>query len=385
MAMSIEDRTEIQALARSVAEDRIAPFAAHVDEMSRFPSESYHALVQAQLHAVVIPEQYGGVGADALTGAIVAEEIARVCATTQQVSGANELFAWPLLLGGSEEQRHRWLSPIAAGRALGAFALSEPEAGSDIVSMTTQATRTGDGWRLSGTKRWITNGGVADAYLVFAVTAPGSGSKGISAFVVDSGDAGVSFGAAERKMGLKGSPTTEMYLDEVTIPLDRLVGEPGQGLRFALATLDRTRTTVAAQAVGIAQGALDVAVEHVCTRRQFGQRLAEFQGVQFMLADMAVAVRAARLLTHAAAQEIEAETPTMGTSGAAAKLFASDTAMKVTTDAVQLLGGSGYVKDFPVERMMRDAKVTQIYEGTNQIQRIVIARGLLNGTPTPHG
>jgi len=382
MTMSIDDRTQIRDLARSVAEDRIAPFAAQVDEMSRFPSEGYRALVQAQLHAVVIPEQYGGVGTDALTGAIIAEEIARVCATTQQVAGANELFAWPLLLGGTEQQRDRWLSPITAGRALAAFALSEPEAGSDIASMTTRATRTGDGWRLSGTKRWITNGGIADTYLVFAVTAPGSGGKGISAFVVESGDAGISFGAGERKMGLKGSPTTEVYLDDVTIPPDRLVGEPGQGLRLALATLDRTRTTVAAQAVGIAQGALDVAVEYVRTRQQFGQPLAQFQGVQFMLADMAVAVRAARLLTHAAAEEIEAEAPTMGVSGAAAKLFASDTAMKVTTDAVQLLGGSGYVKDFPVERMMRDAKVTQIYEGTNQIQRIVIARGILEATST---
>jgi len=233
----------------------------------------------------------------------------------------------------------------------------------------------------AGTKRWITNGGVADSYLLFAVTDPDAGNRGISAFVVEAGDAGLSFGAPERKMGLKGSPTTEIYLDDVTIPADRLVGQPGQGLRLALGTLDRTRTAVAAQAVGIAQGALDVAVAHVGQRRQFGRPLAEFQGVQFMLADMAVAVRAARLLTHAAAEEIEAGTPTMGAAGAAAKLFASDTAMKVTTDAVQLLGGSGYVRDFPAERMMRDAKITQIYEGTNQIQRIVIARHLLVGPP----
>jgi alkylation response protein AidB-like acyl-CoA dehydrogenase len=333
--------------------------------------------VESQLHAVVIPEAYGGVGADALAGAVVAEEIARVCATTQQVSGANELFAWPLLLAGSEEQKQRWLTPIAAGQALGAFALSEPEAGSDIASMTTRAVATENGWRLRGTKRWITNGGVADCYLLFAVTDPGAGSRSISAFVLEKDDPGLSFGAPERKMGLKGSPTTEVYLDEVPLPADRLLGRPGDGLRIALGTLDRTRTTVAAQAVGIAQGALDVAVGYVSRRRQFGHALAEFQGVQFMLADMAVAVRAARLLTHAAAAEIEAAADTMGAAGAAAKLFASDTAMKVTTDAVQLLGGSGYVKDFPVERMMRDAKVTQIYEGTNQIQRMVIARQLL--------
>jgi alkylation response protein AidB-like acyl-CoA dehydrogenase len=374
---STEDLEEIRELARSVADGRIAPFAAEVDEAARFPAEGYRALVESQLHAVVIPEAYGGVGADALAGAVVAEEIARVCATTQQVSGANELFAWPLLLAGSEEQKQRWLTPIAAGQALGAFALSEPEAGSDIASMTTRAVATENGWRLRGTKRWITNGGVADCYLLFAVTDPGAGSRSISAFVLEKDDPGLSFGAPERKMGLKGSPTTEVYLDEVPLPADRLLGRPGDGLRIALGTLDRTRTTVAAQAVGIAQGALDVAVGYVSQRRQFGHALAEFQGVQFMLADMAVAVRAARLLTHAAAAEIEAAADTMGAAGAAAKLFASDTAMKVTTDAVQLLGGSGYVKDFPVERMMRDAKVTQIYEGTNQIQRMVIARQLL--------
>jgi len=374
-----EDLDEIRELARSVATDRIAPYAAEVDDAARFPTEGYQALVDSQLHAVVIPEAYGGVGADALTGAVVAEEIARCCATTQQVSGANELFAWPLLLAGAEEQKQRWLPPIAAGDALGAFALSEPEAGSDVAAMTTRATATEDGWRLRGTKRWITNGGVADCYVLFAVTDPDAGTRGMSAFVLEKTDAGLAFGAPEKKMGLKGSPTTELYLDDVPLPADRLIGRPGDGLKIALGTLDRTRTAVAAQAVGIAQGALDVAVDYVSERRQFGRLLAEFQGLQFMLADMAVAVRAARLLTHAAAEEIEAASTTMGTAGAAAKLFASDTAMKVTTDAVQLLGGSGYVKDFPVERMMRDAKITQIYEGTNQIQRIVIARGLLAG------
>jgi alkylation response protein AidB-like acyl-CoA dehydrogenase len=372
-----EERAMIRELARSVAEHRIGPCAADVDESARFPTEGYRALVEAQLHAVVIPEAYGGVGSDALTGAVIAEEIARVCATTQQVSGANELFAWPLLLAGTHAQRERWLPPIAAGSALGAFALSEPEAGSDVASLTTRAIVTADGWCLRGTKRWITNGGVADSYILFAVTDPAAGSQGISAFIVEAGDAGLSFGAKERKMGLRGSPTTEVFLDDVVVPTDRLVGRPGDGLRIALATLDRTRTTVAAQAVGIAQGALDAAVTYVSQRRQFGRFLAEFQGLQFMIADMAVAVRAARLLTHAAAAEIEAQADTMGVAGAAAKLFASDAAMKVTTDAVQLLGGSGYVRDFPVERMMRDAKVTQIYEGTNQIQRIVIARSLL--------
>jgi alkylation response protein AidB-like acyl-CoA dehydrogenase len=367
-----EDRAQIRDLARSVAADRIAPHSAEVDESARFPVEGYRALVAAQLHAVVIPEAYGGVGADALTGVLVAEEIARVCATTQQVSGANELFSWPLLLAGTQEQRERWLVPIAAGEALGAFALSEPEAGSDVAALTMRAVETTAGWRLRGVKRWITNGGVADSYLLFAATEPAAGARGISAFVLHKSDAGLSFGAPERKMGLRGSPTTELLLDDVLLAADRLVGSPGDGLKIALATLDRTRTVVAAQAVGIAQGALDAAVEYAVGRRQFGKALTEFQ---------AVAVRAARLLTQAAAAEIDAGAPTMGVAGAAAKLFASDTAMKVTTDAVQILGGAGYVRDFPVERMMRDAKVTQIYEGTNQIQRIVIARDLVSRRP----
>ena len=377
--MTPADLEEIRQLARSVATARIEPYAAEVDDQARFPAEGYRVLAEAQLHAMVITEAYGGVGATALAGAVVAEEISRVCATTQQVAGSNDLFAWPLLLAGTEEQRARWLPPIAAGATMGAFALSEPDAGSDIASMTTRAAATGDGWRLRGTKRWITNGGVAGSYLLFAVTDPGAGSRGISAFVVAADDRGLSFGPPERKMGLKGSPTTELYLDDVEIPADRLVGEPGQGLRIALGTLDRTRTGVAAQAVGLAQGALDVALAYVAERKQFGRALAEFQGVQFMLADMAVAIRAARLLTHAAAEEIEAGSPDMGAAGAAAKLYASDTAMKVTTDAVQLLGAAGYVKDFPVERMMRDAKITQIYEGTNQIQRVVMSRALLKG------
>ncbi|GMA18125.1 acyl-CoA dehydrogenase family protein [Arsenicicoccus piscis] len=244
--------------------------------------------------------------------------------------------------------------------------------------MTTRAREVADGWELKGTKRWITNAGVAGVYVLFAVTDPDAGSRGISAFVVEPGD-GLTFGAPERKMGLRGSPTCEVMLDRVVIPRDRIVGEPGQGLSLALGTLDRTRAVVAGQAVGLAQGALDVATVYLKERRQFGKRLADLQGLQFMLADMAVRVRAARLLAYAAAEEAEEGTTTMSLAGAAAKCFASDTAMSVTTDAVQLLGGAGYVRDYPVERMMRDAKITQIYEGTNQIQRIVIARALLAG------
>jgi alkylation response protein AidB-like acyl-CoA dehydrogenase len=372
------DHEELRALVRTIAERKIAPGAAGADDSGEFPHESYRALVASDLHAVVIPEQYGGPGGDHLASAVVAEEVARACATTQQVSGGNELFAWPLLLAGSPEMQARYLPRIASGEALGAFALSEPDAGSDVAAMTTRAVPDSEGgWRLRGTKRWITNAGQADLYVLFAVTDPDAGARGISAFVLEAGDGGLSFGALERKMGMRGSPTREVYLDGVHLPSDRMIGAPGAGMRIALATLDRTRPVVAAQAVGIAQGALDAAVAYVTERRQFGRSVAEFQGVQFMLADMAMKVRAARLLTYSAAAEAGRDGADMTASGAAAKCFASDAAMSVTTDAVQLLGGAGYVKDFPIERMMRDAKVTQIYEGTNQIQRVVIARDLL--------
>jgi alkylation response protein AidB-like acyl-CoA dehydrogenase len=268
------------------------------------------------------------------------------------------LFAWPLLLGGTAELKQRYLPRIASGSALGAFALSEPEAGSDVAAMTTRARRVPNGWRLTGTKRWITNAGVAGLYVLFAVTNPEVGARGISAFVVEGGDPGLIFGAPERKMGLKGSPTREIVLDDVFIPEDRLVGNEGQGLRLALGTLDRTRGLVAAQAVGLAQAALDAAVSYAKDRRQFGQRIADFQGIQFLLADMEIRVRAARLLTYAAAEAAEHADADMSAAGATAKCFASDTAMAVTTDAVQVLGGAGYTRDFPLERMMRDAKIT---------------------------
>jgi alkylation response protein AidB-like acyl-CoA dehydrogenase len=372
-----EDHEALRGLTRQVVAERVIRHAASVDESGDFPAASLEALVEAGLHAIGIPEEYGGQGGDLLASAIVAEQIAYGCATTQQVAGANELFAWPLLLGGTAELKQRYLPRIASGAALGAFALSEPEAGSDVAAMTTRARRVPDGWRLKGTKRWITNAGVAGLYVLFAVTDPDAGGRGISAFVVEGGDEGLIFGAPERKMGLKGSPTREIVLDDVFVPEGRLVGNEGQGLRLALGTLDRTRGLVAAQAVGLAQAALDAAVSYAKDRRQFGQRIADFQGIQFLLADMEIRVRAARLLTYAAAEAAEHTDGDMSVAGATAKCFASDTAMAVTTDAVQVLGGAGYTRDFPVERMMRDAKITQIYEGTNQIQRIVIARALL--------
>ena len=364
---------------REIAEERIAPNAAEADEKSEFPTASYEALRQTDFHAPHIPEQYGGVGADALATVIVIEEVARACASTSLVPAVNKLGTLPLLLVGTEELKKRYLGPVAAGEAMFSYALSEPEAGSDAVAMRTRARPDGDGWVLNGVKRWITNAGVSKYYTVMAVTDPEVGSRGISAFVVEMDDPGVSFGALEKKLGIKGSPTREVYFDNVHLPGDRMIGAPGTGFRTALATLDHTRITIAAQALGIAQGALDYALGYVTERKQFGKAIAEFQGLQFMLADMAMKLEAARQLTYAAAARSERNDRDLTFFGAAAKCFASDVAMEITTDAVQLLGGYGYVKDYPVERMMRDAKITQIYEGTNQIQRLVMARQLLPG------
>jgi len=308
---------------------------------------------------------------------LVVEEVARGCGSTSLAVAVNGLGTTPLLLAGSEQLKQTYLPRLARGEAMFSYALSEPEAGSDVGAIRTRAVRDGDGWVLRGTKRWITGAGLSDYYVVFALTDPGAGARGISAFLVEKADHGVSFGAPERKMGMRGSPTAEVHLDGVRVPGDRVIGELGGGMRLALRTLDHSRVVIAAQAVGIAQGALDLAVDYVKQRRQFTRPIAEFQGVQFMLADMAMRLEAARQLTYAAAARSEREDGDLGFFGAAAKCFASDVAMQVTTDAVQLLGGYGYVKDFPAERMMRDAKLTQIYEGTNQIQRVVLARHLL--------
>ncbi len=367
---------------RALAEEKIAPYAAKVDESSQFPQEAHDALVKADLHAVHIPEQYGGAGADAIATVIVIEEVARACASSSLIPAVNKLGTVPLLLSASEELKQKFLPPVASGVAMFSYALSEPEAGSDAAAMKTKAVRDGDSYVLNGTKRWITNAGISRFYTVMAVTAPSAGPNGISAFVVDSGDEGLSFGAPEHKLGIKGSPTRELYFDDCVIPADRIIGEEGTGFKTALATLDHTRITIAAQALGIAQGALDYAAGYVKERKQFGQAIAEFQGIQFMLADMAMKLEAARQLTYAAAARSERamqgdRAPDLTFMSSACKCFASDVAMDVTTDAVQLLGGYGYVSDYPVERMMRDAKITQIYEGTNQIQRMVMARQLL--------
>jgi alkylation response protein AidB-like acyl-CoA dehydrogenase len=372
-----EEQQLLRETVRALAEAKIAPRAAEIDETGEFPWDVYEALVAAQLHAVHIPEQYGGVGADAITSAIVVEEIARVCASSSLIPAVNKLGTTGMLLAGSEELKQRYLTEVATGEAMFSYALSEPEAGSDAASMRTNAVRDRDGWVLNGVKRWITNAGISKYYTVMAVTSPDAGPNGISAFVVHSDDAGFSLGAPEKKMGVKGSPTRELYFDNCHIPGDRIIGDEGTGFKTALRTLDHTRLTIGAQALGIAQGAFDYALGYAKQRRQFGESISRFQAVQFLLADMAMKIEAARQLIYAAAAQSELMTKDLTWMSAAAKCFASDTAMQVTTDAVQVLGGYGYVHDYPVERMMRDAKITQIYEGTNQIQRMVIARKLL--------
>ena len=379
-----EEHEALRETVRQLADEKIAPHAAEVDRDSRFPQEAHDALVKSDLQAVHIPESYGGAGADALATVIVIEEVARACASSSLIPAVNKLGTVPLLLSASEELKQRYLPPVARGEAMFSYALSEPEAGSDAAAMRTRAVRDGDSYVLNGTKRWITNAGISRFYTVMAVTDPEAGGRGISAFVVEADDPGFSLGAPEHKLGIKGSPTRELYFDNCVIPADRMVGAEGSGFRTALATLDHTRITIAAQALGIAQGALDYATGYVKERRQFGRPIADFQGLQFMLADMAMKVEAARQLTYAAAAKSERamageSIPDLTFISSACKCFASDVAMEVTTDAVQLLGGYGYTSDYPVERMMRDAKITQIYEGTNQIQRVVMARQLLKG------
>ena len=373
-----EDQRELVDAVRAVARDKIAPYAAEVDHDARFPQEALDALIAADFHAPHVPEELGGVGAGALEVCLVIEEVARVCASSSLIPAVNKLGSMPLLLAGSPQLQARYLPRLAAGEGF-SYGLSEREAGSDTASMTTRARRDGDDWVLDGQKSWITNAGVSEFYTVMAVTDAEAGSRGISAFVVEKGDEGLRFGAKERKLGIRGSPTREMVFERCRIPGDRMVGQPGEGLKIALRTLDHTRITIGAQAVGIAQGALDYARDYVKQRRQFGRAVAEFQGIQFMLADMAMQLEAARQLVYVAAARSEREDADLTFFGAAAKCFASDMAMSVTTDAVQLLGGAGYVSDHPVERMMRDAKITQIYEGTNQIQRLVMGRQVLKG------
>jgi len=376
-----EEHEELRAAVRALAEKEIAPYAAEVDEQERYPIEAYNALVKSGFNAVHIGEEYDGQGADAVGACIVIEEVARVDASASLIPAVNKLGTQPIILSASEDLKKLVLPSIASGEASASYALSEREAGSDTASMRARARLDGDHWVLNGTKCWITNAGESSWYTVMAVTDPDAEKKanGISAFVVHKDDPGFSVGPKEKKLGIKGSPTREIYFENCTIPADRIIGEPGSGLKTALRTLDHTRPTIGAQALGIAQGALDAAIAYVKDRKQFGKAIAEFQGVQFMLADMGTKIEAARHLVYASAAASERGDKRAGFMASAAKTYASDIAMEVTTDAVQLFGGAGYTRDFPVERMMRDAKITQIYEGTNQIQKVVMARALLRG------
>ena len=375
-----EEHRAIREAVRAVAEDKIAPYAADVDENARYPEEAAKALLAADFHAPHVPEEYGGAGADALATVIVIEEVARVCVSSSLIPAVNKLGSLPVQIAGAEDLKKKYLTALAAGEGGFSYCLSEPDAGSDAGGMKCRAERDGDDWVIDGVKRWITNAGESEFYTVMAVTDAEKKTRGgISAFVVEKSDEGVSFGAPEKKLGIKGSPTREVYFDRARIPGDRLIGEVGTGFATAMNTLDHTRVTIAAQAVGVAQGALDYALGYAQERQQFGKPIADFQGLQFLLADMGMKVEAARQLTYAAAGRSERGDKDLTFFGASAKCFASDVAMEVTTDAVQVLGGYGYTRDYPVERMMRDAKITQIYEGTNQVQRIVAARQLLAG------
>jgi alkylation response protein AidB-like acyl-CoA dehydrogenase len=375
-----EELEQFRKVVREIVEERIGlDRAAEIDEADEFPWDVHRTFVENELMAVGYPEEFGGAGGGSLTFAVLVEEISRVSAGCALIPLVSRLGAIPIMLAGSDEQKRELFGGIARGEHQMSYCLTEPGSGSDAVAMKTRYERTDAGFRLSGTKRFITNAGVSDAYTVFATRDPELKAKGISAFLIMSDDPGVSFGKAEHKMGIHGSPTREVYLEHAEVPADRLIGEESEGFTYAMRTLDYSRPTIAAQALGIAQGALDVALAYANERHQFGKPIGHFEGIQFMLADMAMEVEAARLLVYKAASLVEAGDPRMTFFASVAKCYAGDAAMKVTTDAVQILGGYGYMREYPVERMMRDAKITQIYEGTNQIQRVVMARQLLKG------
>ena len=373
-----ENQREFRKHLRQFCEDKIAPRAAEVDRTAEYPWDNFKECVSMELPALGIPEEYGGAGADHVTQAVMVEELSRVCASTSLMMLISKLGMIPVINWGSEEMKRKYLPRVASGEGQASYCLSEPDAGSDVASMKTKAVRDGDEYVITGTKYWITNAGISDTYTVFAKTDPDAGHRGISAFLVEA-DRGVQVTKLEEKLGVRGSPTGEVLFDGVRVPAANRIGEEGQGFYIAMGTLDRSRPTIGAQAVGIAQGAIDYAAGYMKQRQQFGKPIAEFQGLQFMLADMAMKTEAARGLVYKACALVDEGDPRgeLTLAGAMAKCFASDVAMDVTVNAVQLLGGYGYTKEFPVERFMRDAKITQIYEGTNQVQRIVMAKRLL--------
>jgi butyryl-CoA dehydrogenase len=373
------EQLEIKRLARRIAEEKVLPVRAKLDESGEFPHDLMKEFAKAGFNGVYIPEQYGGMGGGVTEMCLIVEEISRICGGIGVCYAANGLAAYPIILGASEDQKRRYLPKIASGEWIGAFGLTEPNAGSDASSIATTAVADGNQYVINGSKHFITNGEVAHFYTVIASTDPSRGGRGLSAFLVEKGTPGFSFGKHENKMGIRASMTTELIFQDVRVPKENLLGKEGLGFVTAMRTFDRTRPGVGAQAVGIAQGALEVATDYAQKRVQFGAPISALEGIQFMLADMATRVEAARALVYAAARNADAGAKNIPGFSAMAKLFASDTAMAVTTDAVQILGGYGYMRDYPVEKMMRDAKITQIYEGTNQIQRLVIARELLRG------
>ncbi|MHB8393290.1 MAG: acyl-CoA dehydrogenase family protein [Candidatus Dormibacteria bacterium] len=378
MAVEIEvEREAIRASVRELARGRIAPRAADIDRSGEYPWDIVQLFRDQDTYAVAFPSEYGGLGGSALTLSLVIEEVASVCATSALLLAVQALGGYPILLGGSDEQRRTYLPELASGRKIAAYALSEPDAGSDAGAMRTRAHRDGQDYILEGTKMWITNGSVADWIVVFASTDPEARTRGISAFLVDGDSAGLERRPIHGKLGIRGSDTAELVFSSCRVPAERRLGAEGDGFKIAMGVLDRSRPQIGAQALGIGAGALEYALGYAKQRHQFGRPIAEFQGLQFMLADMGAQLEAARCLVHEACRAIDSGDPRATELAAMAKLIASDTAMKVTTDAVQVLGGYGYVNEFPVERMMRDAKITQIYEGTNQIQRLVIAKRLL--------
>ncbi|TMW72136.1 acyl-CoA dehydrogenase [Alteribacter natronophilus] len=372
-----EEQQMIRKMVRDFAENEVAPTAAERDEEERFDRAIFDQMGELGLTGIPWPEEYGGIGADYLSYVIAVEELSRVCGSTGVTLSAHiSLAGWPIYTFGTEEQKQKYLRPMAEGKKMGAYGLTEPGSGSDAANMKTTAKRDGDDYILDGSKIFITNAGEAEIYVVFAVTDPEKKHKGVSAFIVEKGTPGFSMGKKESKLGIRSSPTLEIIFDQCRVPAENMLGKEGEGFKIAMMTLDGGRNGIAAQAVGIAQGALDASVDYAKERKQFGKPIGVQQGIAFKLADMATKIEASRLLTYQAAWR-ESKGISYGLQSAMSKLFAGDTAMEVTTEAVQVFGGYGYIKEYPVERYMRDAKITQIYEGTNEIQRLVISKMLL--------
>jgi alkylation response protein AidB-like acyl-CoA dehydrogenase len=372
-----DDQRMVRDLARTIARERIAPHAAHYDETESYPEESMRAIVESGLFGIWVPEEYGGTAMGCLALALVSEEIAAACAATATQYLDQPLGGLPILLAGTDEQKKKYLPRLATGELLSAYSLSEPGAGSDAAGLRTTAVRKGDHYVLNGSKQWCTNGDHADVVTVFATVDASKRARGVTAFVVEKGTPGFTVGKKEKKLGIRASPTVALHFSDCAVPVEQRLGAEGEGFKIAMRTLDITRPATGSMAVGIAQAALDAAVGYARERQQFGQAIAAFQGIQFMLADMAMAVHGARLMVHHCARQVDSGITDNTLEASMAKCFAADAAMKVTVDAVQIFGGYGYTREYPVERYMRDAKIMQIYEGTNQIQRMIVAKALL--------